>query len=84
MSLRFGSFLFIQGIQAKILQARQLVVASPGSAPQFLPQKFELVGVDFILHLLLVRFNAEHIFERIEEPIVLGKLNQLRSRVDES
>ena len=82
MSLRFGSFLFIQGIQAKILQARQLVVTSPGSTPQFLPQKFELVGVDFIL--LLVRFNAEHIFERIEEPIVLGKLNQLRSRVDES
>ena len=82
MSLRFGSFLFMQDIQAVIFHVRQLVVTSPGSAPQFLPQKFELVGVDFIL--LLVRFNAEHVFERIEEPIVLGKLNQLRSRVDES
>ena len=82
MSLRFGSFLFMQDIQAVIFHVRQLVVTSPGSSHQFLPQKFELVGVDFIL--LLVRFNAEHVFERIEEPIVLGKLNQLRSRVDES
>ena len=72
----------MQDIHAVIFQVRQLVVTSPGSAHQFLPQKFELVGVDFIL--FLVRFNAEHVFERIEEPIVLGKLNQLRSRVDES
>ena len=72
----------MQDIHAVIFQVRQLVVASPHSAPQFLPQKFELVGVDFIL--FLVRFNTEHVFERSEEPIVLGKLDQLRSRVDES
>ena len=59
----------MQDIQAVIFHVRQLVVTSPGSTPQFLPQKFELVGVDFIL--FLVRFNAEHIFKRIEEPIVL-------------